>query len=377
MPKVSIIVPTYNAEQYLVECMESIINQTLKDIEVICIDDGSCDNSGRILDDYASRDKRIKVIHSENRGYGKAMNVGLDNVTGEYVGIVEPDDYVDLTMYEILYQKAIELDLDLIKSDFNRFIGNNGNREYFYNKLDSTDKYYNKLINLQENIEPFDFIMNTWSGIYKREFLNKNNIRHHETAGASFQDNGFWFQSFAFAQRTYFLDIPLYFNRRDNENSSVKNKGKVYAMANEYDWIYQKLFVEHSYLKNKLLTVYWQKRLGNHMFTLKRIDKKFVNEYLKFCKEDCSKGIKEHELIIEKFNTKEQENLKLLLNNPRKLYRKLKNEKQWFEYVFSVTNFLSRNEKWYKVIYILGLKFSFRNKKKEAKKKALDESENE
>ena len=140
-------------------------------------------------------------------------------------------------------------------------------------------------------------------------------------------------------------------------------------MANEYDWIYQKLFVEHSYLKNKLLTVYWQKRLGNHMFTLKRIDKKFVNEYLKFCKEDCSKGIKEHELIIEKFNTKEQENLKLLLNNPRKLYRKLKNEKQWFEYVFSVTNFLSRNEKWYKVIYILGLKFSFRNKKKEAKMK--------
>ena len=100
MPKVSIIVPTYNVEQYLREAMDSIINQTLKDIEIICIDDGSTDNSGKILDEYASKDSRVKVIHKKNGGYGKAMNVGLDNATGEYVGIVEPDDYIEPDMYE-------------------------------------------------------------------------------------------------------------------------------------------------------------------------------------------------------------------------------------------------------------------------------------
>ena len=369
MAKVSVIVPTYNVEQYLVECMDSIINQTLGDIEIICVDDGSTDKSGKILDEYASRDNRVKVIHKENGGYGKAMNVGLDNATGEYIGIVEPDDYVDLTMFEILYQKAVELDLDLIKADFNRFIGDKENRDFFYNKLDFTDKHYNKLINLQENLVPFYFTMNTWSGIYKRGFLNKYNIRHHESAGASFQDNGFWFQTFAFAQRAYFLDKPFYNKRDDNENSSVKNKGKVYAIANEYDWIYQKLFVNNEVLKNRLIDVYWQKRLDNHMFTLKRIDKKFVEEYLNFVKKDCSNGIKNHELVIENFNTIGQENLKLLFNNPKKLYKRLKNKRLWFEYIFSITNMPSKEGKWYKVVYILGLKFSLRNKKKENKVK--------
>ena len=135
MPKVSIIVPTYNVEQYLHECMDSIINQTLKDIEIICVDDGSTDNSGKILDEYATRDNRIKVIHKQNGGYGRAMNVGFDNATGEYIGIVEPDDYVALDMYEELYKKAIENDVDFIKADFNRFVNENNELKLFYNKL--------------------------------------------------------------------------------------------------------------------------------------------------------------------------------------------------------------------------------------------------
>ena len=106
MPKVSIVIPTYNVEQYLKECLDSVINQTLKDIEIICVDDGSTDNSGKILDEYAAKDSRIKVIHKENGGYGKAMNVGIDNATGEYIGIVEPDDYIEFDMYETLYINA-------------------------------------------------------------------------------------------------------------------------------------------------------------------------------------------------------------------------------------------------------------------------------
>ena len=116
-PKVSIIVPTYNVEKYLAECMETIIAQTLKDIEIICVDDGSTDNSGTILDSYAAKDNRIKVIHKENGGYGKAMNVGLDNASGEYIGIVEPDDKIELNMYETLYLAAEKNNVDFVKGD--------------------------------------------------------------------------------------------------------------------------------------------------------------------------------------------------------------------------------------------------------------------
>ena len=114
MPKVSIIVPTYNVEMYLDQCMESLQRQTLKDIEIICVNDGSKDHSLEIMQRYAADDPRIVIIDKENGGYGKAMNVGLDRATGEYIGILEPDDYVPLNMYEDLYQAAKERDLDFV-----------------------------------------------------------------------------------------------------------------------------------------------------------------------------------------------------------------------------------------------------------------------
>ena len=118
MAKVSIIIPTYNVEMYLVECMDSVVNQTLKDIEIICINDGSTDSSLEILKGYAEKDDRIIIVDKENGGYGIGMNIGLDKATGEYIGIVEPDDFVPLNMYEELYNKAVENDLDLVKADF-------------------------------------------------------------------------------------------------------------------------------------------------------------------------------------------------------------------------------------------------------------------
>lgn len=162
------------------------------------------------------------------------MNVGLDNATGEYIGIVEPDDYIELNMYETLYNIATEKQLDLIKSDFYCFTGEGESLEKFYQKLDKTDKNYNRIINQKENLDIFELEMNNWSGIYNRDFIENFHIRHNETPGASYQDTGFWFQIFTRAERVYFLDKVSYMFRRDNENASVKNKGKVYALSKEY-----------------------------------------------------------------------------------------------------------------------------------------------
>ena len=118
MTKVSILMPACNVEKFLRECMDSVVGQTLKDIEIICIDDGSKDSTGDILDEYAEQDDRIKVIHKPNSGYGHSMNVGLQNATGEYVGIIETDDFADPDMFEKLYEVAKRTDADVVKSNY-------------------------------------------------------------------------------------------------------------------------------------------------------------------------------------------------------------------------------------------------------------------
>ena len=120
MPKISILVPVYNVEQYLEKCLDSVIRQTFADIEIICMDDGSSDASGDILDQYADKDERIRVVHKKNSGYGNTMNQAIALAKGEYIGIVESDDYIADNMYEQLYQLAECYKVDFVKSDFYR-----------------------------------------------------------------------------------------------------------------------------------------------------------------------------------------------------------------------------------------------------------------
>ena len=321
MSKVSIIIPTYNVEQYLIECLESIVRQTLKDIEIICVNDGSTDGSLKIIEEYAARDDRIIVITGENAGYGSAMNKGLDRATGEYIGIVEPDDYISFIMYEDLYTIAKERDVDIVKADFYRFTTEkNGDVHFVYNHLSKDDADYNRIICPKDEQKAFRFIMNTWSGIYRRAFIEEYKIRHNETPGASFQDNGFWFQTFCNAKRAFFVKKPYYINRRDNVNSSVNDPRKVYCMDVEYDHIRKLLETAGNWETFK--GIYFLKRLHNTFFTIRRISDDVKEEYVNF----ASKGFKEalgKGEIEEKSLTKDEFNkLKTLANDPRMFYLK-------------------------------------------------------
>jgi len=117
-PKVSIIVPIYNVEKYLKECIESLLNQTLMQIEIICVNDGSTDRSLQIAQEYSQKDNRLIIIDKQNYGYGHTMNRGLEIAKGEYIGIVESDDFVKENMFEILYNLAKKHDVDVVKSNF-------------------------------------------------------------------------------------------------------------------------------------------------------------------------------------------------------------------------------------------------------------------
>lgn len=318
MPKVSIVVPTYNVEMYLRECLDSLVNQTLKEIEIICVNDGSTDGSLAILEEYARKYSHVKIISKENSGYGHTMNVGIDAATGEYMGIVEPDDYVALNMYEELYNIAAENKADIIKADFYRFVNEGRLVNRTYNQLSKYQNFYNRMINPIEEQQVFKFIMNTWSGIYNLDFIRKNKIRHNETPGASFQDNGFWFQGFCQTHKLYFVDKAYYMNRRDSPNSSVHNREKVYCVNVEYDFI--KTFLLKNNLYDKFKDVYIMKFWHNCWFTYNRVGKEFKIEYLKQIAKDFEIYLKRNELNVNNFSRSELFAIKRIIASPRLFY---------------------------------------------------------
>lgn len=280
--KVSIIVPVYNVEKYLPICIDSIICQTLREIEIICVDDGSTDNSSVILDQYAIKDERIKVVHKKNGGYGKAVNIGMDLAQGEYVGIVDSDDYILPEMYEILYMNAKKNNLDMIKSDF--FLVYD---EYLLKLHNSKlNDYYNKVLESHYRKWYYLFIMNTWTGIYKRKFIRENSIKHNETAGASYQDNGFWIQTVSMCNNAMWLDQAFYMHRLDNPFASTKSKEKMLAMLNEYDFAGRILKEKNLVNQYKTCNYY---RMSRHKDTFYRINDSLKKEYAIIIKNDYKK----------------------------------------------------------------------------------------
>ena len=115
---ISVIVPVYNVEKYIRECLDSIVNQTYKNLQIILVDDGSTDNSGKICDEFAKKDSRITVVHQENQGAGAAKNTGLELIEGEYFSIIDSDDYIDLSMYEKMVSLMKQYDSDIVQCLF-------------------------------------------------------------------------------------------------------------------------------------------------------------------------------------------------------------------------------------------------------------------
>ena len=165
-PKISIIVPCYNAEKYIEKCLDSIVNQTLQDIEVICINDGSTDNTLNILNNYKEKYDVVKVINQENKGVAATRSIGLKNATGDFVGWVDNDDFCNIDMYEKMYEKAIKENLDIVICNYNFYPDNNTKKEKWY-------KSYNG-----EAID-YKFIQHNttlWNKIVRRELLEKLDI---------------------------------------------------------------------------------------------------------------------------------------------------------------------------------------------------------
>jgi len=221
-PKVSVIVPIYNVEKYLVQCLDSLLAQTLEDIQIILVNDGSKDGSPAIIADYAARDERIEVIDKPNAGYGHSMNRGLEKATGEYIAIVEPDDYIDPHMFEDLYAAACSYSPrpQVVKSAYWRVM-RDGQKEFVYpSPHKGRVKPEAQPFTIAQCPEMLFYHPSIWSAIYERAFLDDFGIRFREIPGAGWSDNPFFIETLGQAKRIVYVDRCYYFYREDNIDGS-------------------------------------------------------------------------------------------------------------------------------------------------------------
>lgn len=225
MPKVSVIIPVYNSEKYIRQCVDSVLAQTLQDIEIILVDDGSLPLCAAMCDAYAQKDKRIRVIHKENTGYGSTMNQAIQLASGEYIGIVEADDFIEPDMYEKLYENAHTLQTDITKCyfyHFNQFCKKQNRRHRFTSDL---SKEPTGVFCVADYPEILTYHSSVWAAVYKRTFIR--NIKMPETPGASYQDFPFVFEALLRAKRLSIVPAFLvHYRKEKNQNSSTVQPGK-------------------------------------------------------------------------------------------------------------------------------------------------------
>ena len=354
MSKVSVLVPIYNVEKYLEECLNSIVNQTLKDIEIILLDDGSKDNSAVVCDYYAKNDNRVKVVHKENSGYGATLNIGLKEATGDYISIIESDDFIDLHMIEYLYNVAKTNDADIVKSNFYLHFSKENKNVYFNNF-----KFIvaNQVTNSSKQPEILETSPAIWSAIYKRKFLLDNSILFNETPGASYQDVSFAAKTLAKAEKIVFVPDAFVYYRQDNENSSVKSKGKVDAIFNEYAEI-KSFFNNYSNCAEYFQNIFI-KQYRDYIDNFHRIANEYKSQYLNMFQRDFTE-LYSLEVIKDDFFAKHSfDDFHLLLKNPEKYKQTCLSGKTNIKFIHKIFSVLNENDR--KVVRVFGFKISFTN----------------
>lgn len=211
MELISVIVPVYNVESYVAECIESIQNQTYMNLEIILVNDGSTDASGDICDQYAAYDERIQVIHKENAGVSAARNTGIESANGDYIGFVDSDDYIAPTMYEDMLKLMAEHDLDIIECTAFR---NNGDTN-----IEGCNDGSLEIFNRDEALKMamYDCFVAVWSQLYKRRVIS--DVRF--PVGRKFEDSAVSYLFIANTKRVGHINRCLYYYRF-NPNSTTQ-----------------------------------------------------------------------------------------------------------------------------------------------------------
>ena len=286
--KLSVIVPVYNVEKYLEKCLDSILIQEIKDMEIICVNDGSKDSSLEILKRYQKRDMRIQIIDKKNTGYGNSMNRGMALARGKYIAFVESDDFVVQGAFLELYNQAEILEADIVKGNYYLYDSKKDESILFENVREFPCR---KIIHGEEKSRTFFLAPSIWSAIYRRDFLVDNEIFFLDTPGASYQDTSFAFKVFACAERIAFINNPIIYYRQDSIESSSNINHKVFNVFVETSEINK--FIKKRNL-NKLYPVFTKTKYLCYMWNINRLSEKdkikFLLKMHEEIKYDCYQG---------------------------------------------------------------------------------------
>jgi glycosyltransferase involved in cell wall biosynthesis len=245
VPKISIIIPIYKVEKYLRFCLDSLCVQTLKDIEIICVNDGSPDNCGEILNEYQKKDKRFYILNQENLGSGPARNNGLDHAKGEFLGFVDPDDWVSPNYFEILYNRATICSADISATA-------NIIKVHKYQTKKSVGFQSEKIIVSDQKRKNLIYRSGViWNKVFKKKLVDKYNIRFADTKSTG-QDNPFNIISLATANKIATTTMGTYFYRVRSESAINSRSLKDIGIVEIYNDIFsqiKKLNLEENYFK--------------------------------------------------------------------------------------------------------------------------------
>ena len=303
MYKLSVVIPVYNNENYLIQCLDSVVNQTFQDMEIIIVDDGSTDSSGKICDEYAKRNGNIKVIHNKNGGLGIAYNTGIKAAKGEYIGFIESDDFTEHNMYENLYSLATKYNADIVKSDWYSYTSENNQSEQRH----ILDKYpENTVINAKMYPDLLLVQASIWSAIYKKSFLQKYKIKFVESPGASYQDLSFTFKTISSAKKIIITRKPYVHYRIDNENSSIHSKGKAYAVCREFNEA-ENYIKKHPVIRKYSEDYKWIGQYYVYLWNLERLSDEHKSGFCNIFRETFSKALDRNKLTQVFFNSVDNE----------------------------------------------------------------------
>lgn len=214
--KISIIVPVYNVEQYLNFCIDSILAQVYTDFEVLLIDDGSTDNSGKICDEYSEKDSRISVFHKENGGVSSARNVGLDNASGKYICFVDADDWIENTYVQYIIENIGNADIMFFDECWHYFDGCSQIYSSGYFKSDDRTEIEAKILQMTSNSLRHNFFGYTWNKVFLNSIIKKNYIRFVNGLSAS-EDEVFTLEYCQYVRRFKVTSLSYIYNYRSND----------------------------------------------------------------------------------------------------------------------------------------------------------------
>ena len=341
MAKISVILPIYNVDKYLKKCLDSVINQTFNDIEIICINDGSTDNSLEILKDYSQRDNRFIIINQENQGQGIARNKGVEIAKGEYVQFIDPDDWVDLDMLETLYNFAKDHNSQIVKFDYTDYNNYSGmykhqnfakkiRKKYKYDL--NTTPYYNWKILKKGCLSVLD--LHVWSHFYKTDFIKSYKI--HCAPNKFGEDHLFANGAFVLADKIDYLNKSLYYYR-------IRSGSAVHIKSDNIFGLFENINLLKDFL------------IENNLFN------ELEEEWISYAK----KAITWHYYQVPDESVQKYENMCLQYFSNEKEFKKFlknfKTKRSFLEQIFSLKNEYKDAVK-YKVVTIIGLKFYIKPK---------------